>query len=153
MCIIYQAMLLFNHSPILILSVHAIAALIAVFFGVLALFHDSKSATNRALAFLMLGVFLWDINNFFIYASTSVAFTMFIVKTQMFLATMQIFGNLLFIYAFPKSTISPKKWQVALFLVAAVSALSLSPFLFNLDSNNIYPTRAIPFSDRSRFNL
>jgi len=152
MCIIYQAMLLFNHSPILILSVHAIAALIAVFFGILALFHDSKNATNRALAFLMLSVFLWDINNFFIYASTSVAFTIFIVKSQMVFATLQTFASLLFIYAFPDSKISPKKWQVVLFLTAAISALVISPFLFNLDPNHLYTNTAIPISTGTPFN-
>jgi signal transduction histidine kinase len=141
--------LLFHHSPILVLSVHAIGILVAVFFGVLALFHDSKSATNRALAILMLGTVLWDINNFLIFASTSAAFTIFIARTQMVFATMQIFSTLLFVYTFPKSSISPKKWQVVLFSVAAISALAMSPFLFNLDINNLYPATVIPISKAS----
>ena len=145
-------MLLFQHSQIIVLSVHAVGALITVFFGVLALFHNSKSATNRALVFLMFSILLWIINNFLIFVSTSVPFTIWVVKTQMVLATMQIFGNLLFIYIFPSEKLEFKKWQAAIFLFSAVFALGISPFLFKLDPNVLFPNTAIPHTVGSALN-
>src|SRR3989338_2485307 len=145
-------MLLLQHSQIIVLSVHAVGALITVFFGVLALFHNSKSATNRALVFLMFSILLWIINNFLILVSTSVPFTIWVVKTQMVLATMQIFGNLLFIYIFPSEKLEFKKWQAAIFLFSAVFALGISPFLFKLDPNVFFPNTAIPHTVGSALN-
>ncbi|MBI1839186.1 MAG: hypothetical protein HYR95_02765 [Candidatus Colwellbacteria bacterium] len=145
-------MLLFHHSPIIVLSVHLVGALIAIFFGVLALFHDPKSVTNRALAFLMLSIILWIGSNYIIFASTSIALTSFIIKPQMFFATLQVFGNLLFIYAFPREKISPKKWQVILFIILAGFALAISPFLFKIDYNNVFKGTSIPFITSSALN-
>ncbi len=145
-------MLLFHHSQIIVLSVHLIGALIAIFFGVLALFHDPKSVTNRALAFLMLSIILWIVTNYIIFVSPSVAFTFFIVRPQMVFATLQVFGNLMFIYAFPNEKISPQKWHIVLFVILAGFALAISPFLFKLDPGKIFVGTNIPIIASSPLN-
>lgn len=120
----------FLYNIDLLLSGIAAAAIGILGFAVF--YRDRSNSTNRALLSFALLTIAWGTTNYFSYKVVDVALAFWLIRAVIFIATWHALSLFTLFYIFPeKSIIFPKwfKWLVG--LTAAVSALTLTPWVFS----------------------
>lgn len=109
----------------------AIAAMGVLGFAVF--WNNRKSLTNRLFFMLSLSIILWSLFNYASYQFASVGLTLWLLRLVVFSATWFAFFIFYFLYSFPSNE---DRWptvyrNIFLILGIVVSALCLTPFVFN----------------------
>jgi|GEM_PF-5652436 signal transduction histidine kinase len=138
-----------GQSAIIIISLHALLVLMTTFFAVIALLHNPKSVTNKALAALMGSIALWGMANLLIYFQQSIFWTRVALSTELSFAVIQTFATLFFIWVFPSDDMRPtkrQKWIIWGCGVALVVGIVISPVMFTFNPNHLYPGTFVEYS-------
>ncbi len=91
-----------------------------------------SSATNKLFFLLCLAAVAWSLCNFMVYQSNDADVVLWMLRSLLFAATWFAVAMFFFYAAFPDETLSLSRTKQALILsgAAAISLLTLSPFVF-----------------------
>lgn len=103
-----------------------------IIMGVMVLTSNRHSVTNRTFFFLLLAIIFWSLLNYFSFKFKEYDIVLWILRFVMFFAVWFSFFIFQFLYVLPESKIFfSKKYKFILIpLVAVISILTLTPFVF-----------------------
>lgn len=103
-----------------------------IIMGVMVLASNRHSVTNRTFFFLLLAIIFWSLLNYFSFKFKEYDIVLWILRFVMFFAVWFSFFIFQFLYVLPESKIFfSKKYKFILIpLVAVISILTLTPFVF-----------------------
>jgi signal transduction histidine kinase len=121
---------IFNNLDLLSVGI-AIAATCVL--GSTIFFNNRKSITNVTFLLFSLVTSLWGLLNYFTYHTSDPSFVLWLLRAVLFFALWQAFLIFQLFYVFPEvKFIFSKKYKLILLpLVALVSFLTLTPFIFS----------------------
>jgi signal transduction histidine kinase len=110
-----------------------IATATAVILGVVVFTSDRASMTNKSFLFFLLMTALYSVANYAEYQITSPVYAIWALRFVIFLAVWHAFSLFQLFYVFPRSQFTfPRMYKMLVVpVVAVVSALTLTPFVFS----------------------